>query len=135
MNLNALLAASLPIQIHVVTVMLALVIGLLQLVLKRGTSLHRTMGWGWVVAMAVTAVSSFFIHRIQLVGPWSPIHILSVVTLVYLTLAIQAARQGNMRRHGMIMASLFLFAVIGAGVFTLLPGRLMHVVLFGQVGE
>lgn len=131
MNLNALLATCLPIQVHVVAVMLALIIGLLQLVLKRGTSSHRAMGWIWVVAMAVTAISSFFIHQIRLVGAWSPIHILSVVTLVYLVLAIQVARQGNMQRHGMIMEWLFLFALIGAGAFTLLPGRLMHVVLFG----
>lgn len=131
MNLDALLAASLPIQIHVAAVLLALVIGVLQLTLKRGTSLHRAMGWTWIIAMAATALSSFFIHQIRLVGMWSPIHILSVTTLLALVWAIHAARQGNMRRHGIIMSSLFFYAIIGAGVFTLLPGRLMHVVLFG----
>lgn len=131
MNIDALLTASLPIRIHVVTVLLALVIGLLQLVLKRGTPLHRTMGWVWVAAMGVTAMSSFFIHSIRLVGPWSPIHILSVVTLVNLVWAIHSARQGRWRQHGIIMASLFFFAILGAGAFTLLPGRLMHTVLFG----
>lgn len=131
MNLDALLAASLPIQVHVVAVLLAFVIGVLQLLLKRGTPLHRAMGWTWVVAMVVTALSSFFIHSIRLVGLWSPIHILSVVTLVSLAWAIHSSRRGNMRRHGIIMASLFFYAIIGAGVFTLLPGRLMHVVLFG----
>ena len=131
MKIDALLAASLPIQVHVVAVLLAFVIGVLQLLLKRGTPLHRAMGWTWVVAMVVTALSSFFIHSIRLVGLWSPIHILSVVTLVSLAWAIYSSRRGNVRRHGIIMASLFVFAVIGAGVFTLLPGRLMHVVLFG----
>lgn len=131
MNLDALLAASLPIQIHVAAVLLALVIGVLQLTLKRGTSLHRAMGWTWIIAMTATALSSFLIHQIRLVGMWSPIHILSVTTLLALVWAIHAARQGNMRRHGIIMSSLFFYAIIGAGVFTLLPGRLMHVVLFG----
>lgn len=131
MNLNALLAASLPIRIHVAAVMLALVIGVFQLALKRGTALHRAMGWTWIGAMAVTALSSFFIHQIRLVGLWSPIHILSVTTLLALVLAIHAAKQGKMRRHGIIMSSLFFYAIIGAGVFTLLPGRVMHAVLFG----
>lgn len=131
MNLDALLAASLPIQIHVAAVLLALVIGVFQLVLKRGTAMHRAMGWTWIAAMAVTAISSFFIHQIRMVGMLSPIHILSVTTLLALAWAIHAARQGNMRRHGIIMSSLFFYAILGAGAFTLLPGRLMHVVLFG----
>ena len=36
--------------------------------------------------MAVVAVSSFWIHQIRLVGPWSPIHLLSIFTLVMLPL-------------------------------------------------
>lgn len=36
-----------------------------------------------------------------------------------------------MRRHGIVLSSLFLYALIGSGAFTLLPGRLMHTVLFG----
>ena len=30
------------------------------------------------------------------------------------------------------MISLYVFALIGAGVFTLLPGRTTHTVVFGQ---
>jgi uncharacterized membrane protein len=30
------------------------------------------------------------------------------------------------------MISLYFFALIGAGIFTLLPGRIMHEVVFGQ---
>lgn len=131
MNIEALLAASLPIRVHVATALLALLIGLFQLALTRGTPWHRMMGWTWVAAMAVTAVSSFFIHSIRLVGLWSPIHVLSVVTLISLVWAIYSARQRKWRRHGITMAALFLFGLIGAGAFTLLPGRLMHTVLFG----
>lgn len=132
MNLNALLATTLPIQIHVAAVILALAVGLLQIfVLKRGSRLHRITGWTWITAMAVGAISSFFIHSIQLVGGWSPVHILSVVTLVSLVWGMLELRRGNGRRHGIIMASLFVYALIGAGIFTLLPGRLMHTVVFG----
>jgi uncharacterized membrane protein len=30
--------------------------------------------------MAMVAISSFWIHQIRLLGPWSPIHLLSVFT-------------------------------------------------------
>lgn len=30
------------------------------------------------------------------------------------------------------MIKLYLFALVGAGIFTLLPGRIMHTVAFGQ---
>jgi uncharacterized membrane protein len=30
------------------------------------------------------------------------------------------------------MTALYIFALVGAGIFTLLPGRIMHAVVFGQ---
>lgn len=30
------------------------------------------------------------------------------------------------------MIKLYLLALVGAGIFTLLPGRIMHAVVFGQ---
>ncbi len=38
--------------------------------------------------MAAVAVSSFWIHQIRLLGPWSPIHLLSIFTLVMLPLGV-----------------------------------------------
>jgi uncharacterized membrane protein len=85
----------------------------------------------WVILMTITAASSFFIHEIQSVGAWSPIHLLSVFTLVMLGVAVHAARTGATRRHRNAMISMFVFALIGAGALTLQPGRIMHAVLFG----
>lgn len=131
MTLEPLLAAEPAIQIHTFAALIALALGMVQFTSRRGSWLHRMSGWTWVLLMGVTAVSSFFIHRIQLVGIWSPIHLLSVFTLVMLWLAIRAAKRGDISRHRSMMISLFGFALVGAGLFTLLPGRLMHVVLFG----
>jgi uncharacterized membrane protein len=44
---------------------------------------------------------------------------------------VRQGRKGNLKGHGITMASLFVFALIGAGAFTLLPGRMMHTVVFG----
>jgi uncharacterized membrane protein len=131
MTLEPLLHASSAIQIHAAAAVAALLLGFGQFALTRGSNPHRWAGWGWVTLMAVTAVSSFFIHEIRLVGAWSPIHLLSVFTLVMLGVAVHAARTRAIRRHRNTMISLFLLALIGAGAFTLLPGRIMHAVLFG----
>lgn len=131
MTIHPILSASPAIQLHVVSACMALLVGLAQLALRKGTPIHRWTGWFWIALMAVVALSSFFIHSIQLVGPWSPIHLLSVYTLVMLWAGVRAGRKGKTREHAYTMAALFVFALIGAGAFTLLPGRLMHIVLFG----
>ncbi len=81
--------------------------------------------------MAAVAVSSFWIHQIRLVGLWSPIHLLSIFTLVVLPLAVWRAHQHRVADHRRIMISLFAGALVLAGLFTLVPGRIMHTVVFG----
>lgn len=131
MTLQPLFHSSPAIQIHVAAALLALCLGVLQFFLRRGSTSHRSVGWLWIASMALVAFSSFLIHEVRLVGLWSPIHILSVAVLIWLWVSIRAARAGNYRKHGIIMGSLFCFALIGAGSFTLLPGRIMHGVVFG----
>ena len=80
--------------------------------------------------MALAALSSFWIAEIR-DGRFSPIHILSIVTLVSLIVAVRAARRGDVRRHRRVMLWLTFGALMTAGGFTLLPGRIMHAVLTG----
>lgn len=129
--MNPFFQADPVIQIHAMAALTALILGGVQLALPKGGGRHRLMGWGWVLAMAVTATSSFWIHEIRLIGDWSPIHILSIVTLANLPFLVLAARRKRFDRHKKIVLSLFTFGLLVAGGFTLLPGRLMHVSLFG----
>jgi uncharacterized membrane protein len=131
MTLEPLLAASPAIQIHTAAALAALALGTVQVMRPRGSGVHKRMGWLWVALMAVVALSSFGIHELRLWGPWSPIHILSVITLVGLWGAVRAVRQGRILDHRRIMMKLFWLALIGAGAFTLVPGRLLHQVVFG----
>jgi uncharacterized membrane protein len=131
-TLTPLLTAPIVIQLHVAAAMGALILGVVQLVLPKGTSIHRATGYVWVTLMSVLALSSFWIHTIRIFGPFSPIHLLSILTLVTVPRAILAARRGDIVAHRRMMLSLFVFALIGAGAFTLLPGRLMHEVVFGS---
>ena len=76
--------------------------------------------------MAVVAISSLFIFELRLWGPFSPIHLLSLFTLVTFYLAVQAARHNNINRHQRMMRALYIFALLLTGAFTFFPGRLLH---------
>ena len=132
MSLGPLLSAPPPIPWHAFAALAALVIGGAQLALPKGTTRHRVMGYAWAALMLVIAISSFWIQQIRLVGPFSPIHILSIIVLVTVPLAVWHAHMHRIEKHRRVMISLYVFALIGAGVFTLLPGRIMHAVVFGQ---
>ncbi len=130
MTLQPLLSASPQIILHAFAAMLALVLGIVQIAGPKGTFTHRTIGWGWVITMTVVALSSFWIHGIRQFGDFSWIHILSIVVLVTLPLAVLAARRHQVTSHRNRMLSVFVGGLLIAGVFTLVPGRIMHDVVF-----
>ncbi|MGP0092775.1 MAG: DUF2306 domain-containing protein [Xanthobacteraceae bacterium] len=131
MTLAPLLQASPAIQLHAFAAMAAFGLGVVQLAAPKGTLPHRTIGWVWVTLMLVVSISAFFIHQLRIWGPWSPIHLLAIFTLVMLPLAVLAARRHAVERHRRTMLGIFLGALVIAGLFTFLPGRIMHAVLFG----
>jgi uncharacterized membrane protein len=131
MTLKPLLDAAPVIQVHAFAALGAFSLGLIQLVAPKGTIPHRTIGWIWVVLMVTIAASSFFIHQIRLWGPFSPIHLLSILTLTTVPLAVFHARRHRVFWHGSTMISIFIGALLIAGAFTFLPGRIMHAVAFG----
>lgn len=131
MTLTPLLLAPLPVQIHAFAAMPLIPLTTCLFTLRRGNRLHRVLGWSWVVLMATVALTSFWIHEIRLIGGFSPIHLLSLVTMVSLVAAVIAARHHQVQKHKQTMTWLTCGALLGAGAFTLLPGRLMNTVLFG----
>ncbi|MDG4852205.1 MULTISPECIES: DUF2306 domain-containing protein [unclassified Mesorhizobium] len=132
MSLGPLLTAPPPIPLHAFAAFAALAIGGPQLALPKGTTRHRVLGYAWAALMLVVAVSSFWIQQIRLIGPFSPIHILSILVVVTAPLAVWYAHTHKVAAHRSAMIKLYLFALIGAGIFTLVPGRIMHTVVFGQ---
>jgi uncharacterized membrane protein len=130
MTLAPLLDAPFIVQVHAFSALALIPVTALQFVRRKGGAWHRRLGWTWVALMAATALSSFGIHHIRMVGPFSPIHILSIASLVALAAAIIARRQGDIARHRRIMIINSL-AWATAGAFTLLPGRIMLRVVMG----
>ena len=128
MDAGPLLAAESPIPFHAIAALAALGLGAVVIAAPKGTTVHRAMGWAWVILMAGVAGSSFFIRT---GGDWSWIHLLSIVTLASLPLAVRAARRHRVADHRRAMLALFALALVLTGGFTLMPGRIMHAVVFG----
>ena len=132
MSLAPLLNAAPATQLHAFAAMAAFDLGAVQLAAPKGTLPDRTIGWVWVALMVTVAATSFFIHDLRIWERWSPIHLLSIFTLATLPLAVVHARRHRVERHGNAMIAIFTGALVVAGLFTLLPGRIMHAVVFGH---
>ena len=129
--MDILISQSQPIPLHAIAAMVAIILGGIQLSMKKGGRTHKLLGRIWVGLMLIVSFSSFFIHEIKLWGLFSPIHLLSIWTIFSVGLAIYFVRVGNIKRHKQVMVSLYVFALIVTGFFTLLPGRVMNQVIFG----
>ena len=95
MSLAPLFNASLAIQLHAFAAVAAFVLALAQFAGPKGTIPHRVAGWTWVALMLLVAGSSFFIAGIELIGPFSPIHLLSIYVIALLPFAVRHARRGK----------------------------------------
>ena len=131
MSLAPLLDAAPAIPLHAFAAMAAFGLGLVQFAAPKGTLPHRAIGWIWVGLMAMVAISSFWIHQIRLLGPWSPIHLLSIFTLIIVPVAVWRAHRHDVTGHRLTMIFTFTGALVIAGLFTFVPGRIMHSVVFG----
>lgn len=115
-------------QLHLWSSLLAAALILLVLVLPKGTARHRLGGRVAVGAWAVAAASSFGLPAF---GTLTPIHALTLLTLVMLPLGIRHARQGRIAAHrGTMLATAG--GLLTAGIFaTVIPGRYLYGALFG----
>lgn len=109
------------IEIHLMAALAALVLGAAQFAARKGTPRHRFVGRFWFAAMAVVCATSAGIYEIN-DGKPSPIHLLTVITVIFMAVAIVAARKGNIRRHKRALTGCYAGLVI-AGLFALMPGR------------
>jgi uncharacterized membrane protein len=124
------------IAIHTLAALTALVLGIVQLVAPKGTINHRAIGWLWVWAMVIVAVTSLMIRVTGLpnIGGFSIIHLLTVLTLVTLPLIVSRARQKNIAGHRRAATILFFGGLVTAGLFTLLPTRRLGQLLWSSLG-
>lgn len=128
-SVEPLLATEAIVQVHVAGALSAFAIGVILLLRPKGIGLHKTLGWLWVVSMAVTAISSFFITGLM-GASYSPIHALSVWAMIGLPFGIAAIRRKNVTSHSKHMTGMFTGGILIAGLFSFIPGRVMWKVFF-----
>ena len=103
---------------------------------RKGTTLHRSLGWTWVALMTGVAVSGAFIrdyHLPNLYG-FTPIHLFVLMVAWQLPRAVVYARSGRIDAHRKAMRGLYQGGCLIAGVLTLLPGRFLGTMLWRQLG-
>lgn len=120
--------------LHLTTVFMALPLGISQLLLPKGTLRHRVVGYVWCVLMVVTALVSFTINTLTPQLPFSPIHALSVLTLVTIPGIIYNARTHRVAQHRRSVLILMAGGLVVAGFFTFLPARALGQLVFRLFG-
>ena len=98
MTLTPLLEAPTIIVVHAVSAVMALLLGAAQLFRKKGDPVHRFIGASWVALMLMVSLSSFLIWTIRVWWLFSPIHLISIFTLVMLWRG-SASHGGATSRH------------------------------------
>jgi uncharacterized membrane protein len=135
MTLEPLLHAPLAVRIHVATVVPAFLIGTYQIFASRkGSPVHRALGFIYLALMTVTAITTLFVHQLTPNSPFyglSPLHLLVPLTLFGVVGGLRGAMTHNITMHKTAMISLYVGGLLIAGGLTFLPGRIMHAVVFG----
>jgi len=133
MTLAPFVAAPAHIQTHILAAMMVLVLTPFQFfVLRKGSPEHRMLGYFWLFAMGVVALTSFFIRSnlaLSFKG-FSSIHLLSVLSVFSIGSAILLARAGKIAAHRKTLIMLTVSFLI-AGAFTFAPHRIMGRMLLG----
>lgn len=133
MTFDPLAAAGFAIQIHVAFALVALLLGPVALFRRRRDRIHKIVGYVWIVGLIGLALSGLFIEsEIAVFGHFGPIHLLCPYALWGVGSGLYWIRKGDRARHRAAMRSVWFGAVGVAGLFTLMPGRILNRMLFGE---
>ena len=131
------------IYVHAFFALAAVPVGLYIFFKKKGTNQHRFIGRVWVSFLLIVSVTALFITSPMTDTIFNPrfyswIHLLIPYTIGALIYSIYSIRQFKKTRlekhknaHMRSMIGLYFGALVVAGAFTLMPGRMFHEILFG----
>jgi uncharacterized membrane protein len=126
-------------KVHLATILPAFVLGTILLAMKRkGSPLHRALGKIYMVLMLATAFITLAMPAHvgpTLLGHFGFLHGFSLLALWSVPSAYIAAKKHDVKRHRNAMIGLYVGGILIAGGFTLVPGRYLHTVIFGDVEQ
>ncbi|MEC3860304.1 DUF2306 domain-containing protein [Mesobacterium sp. TK19101] len=129
------LSSDIIVQTHAAAATVALVLGPVVIHRRRRDRTHKVAGYVWVLAMAFAALSSFGITDFAMIGPFSPIHALSVLVLWSLWVGMRHAFRGEIAEHRDALRSLYYRGLLIAAAFNFLPGRVVNRMFFNDHRE
>lgn len=115
---------------HMVPAAAALPLGA-YVIWSRGGRWHKAAGRTWAALMMLVAITSFWITGLN-GSHWSPIHALSVLTVVAIPYAVWRVRRGEVDKHRRAMTWQFVSLCV-AGVWAAIPPRTFGVLLWGWI--
>ena len=125
-----------PIYIHALFALIAVPVGLYILLTKKGTQKHKLTGRIWTLFLLIVSFTALFIQAIN-PGEYSLIHLLipwTIGSLIYSIWSIRKFQKTKLQKykkaHMYSMIGVYVGALLVAGVFTLMPGRLFYEILF-----
>ena len=123
--------------LHLDSIVAATSLTPVMLLRRKGNRRHRQLGYAWVAAMLLTALTSLFFNTRSpsglgvFSGDFSPIHILSGIVIVMVPRLVMHARAQNHRAHQRTVHGLVIGALLIAGFFTFRFDRMLGRWLFG----
>lgn len=130
MNWQLIASSPLAIQIHLATVVPAFALGTwLLFISRKGSPLHRKLGYVYLTLMTVTAIAAIFVRELQ-PGRLSWVHLFVPLTFWGVFAAIWRIRAHDVKGHRSAMLGLYIGGLLIAGGLTFAPGRLMHRLFF-----
>lgn len=131
-TLSVFAQADFAVQLHVAAALTSIALTPFVLWRLKRDSLHKKLGYTWVTAMAITALSAFAISSFPVLGPFSPLHLLAVFTLWTLFVAVRWAIRGNIEAHRKSLSNLATYALGIPMVLNFLPDRTFTEAFFAQ---
>jgi uncharacterized membrane protein len=129
-NLEPVTRAAPKVLWHLGVALSALAGGVLMLVMRKGTRLHRYAGRAWAVLMIGAAVTGVLVdvHR------FTATHATALLVFWMVPSAVLKVRRGDIQGHRRTIAYLLLAMVIVAGL-SVAPGHLLHGVFFQPASQ
>ncbi len=120
--------------LHFVTIFPAFLVGTWLMLRRKGTPVHRLLGKGYMIVVFFSAGLTLLMSAQigpTLFGHFGLIHILSVWSLITIVVAWRAVKAKKIAKHRNAMIGLYVGGMLIAGSFTLMPGRMLHTMIFG----
>ena len=127
LNSAAFSAAPLATRIHAMFVLTMVVTGWGMLALPKGDMRHRVLGWSWIGAMTLMGITSMAVPH---GNSWISAYVGGGSALVLMAWGILKVKRRRYRDHARTMVMLMI-ALVVMTLLAVMPGRLMHDVLFG----